>query len=193
MIARVRAWPRCSPRRANFSIDPLPFPFFSFPFFFLVNVTRNASERDDAWRERGRVKKKKKSNRNDDSYSSRLLLFDAQLCNTITPASRIIVPLLRSCETRESRGRARLPVTAPCYSIFSVYDFPLLFTLKFESISRSGGIVGKRRIVVQVENLDLFESGSRKLSYCNEVLTERREKRYEQSWEQLFTILYFLR
>lgn len=148
-------------------------------------MTRNASERDDAWRERGRVKKKKKSNRNDDSYSSRLLLFDAQLCNTITPASRITVPLLRSCETRESRGRARLPVTAPCYSIFSVYDFPLLFTLKFESISRSGGIVGKRRIVVQVENLDLFESGSRKLSYCNEVLRERRERRYEQSWEQL--------
>ena len=45
--------------------------------------------------------------------------------------------------------------------------------------------MGKRRIVVQVENLDLFESGSRKLSYCNEVLRERRERRYEQSWEQL--------
>lgn len=189
MIARVRDAGLASMLSApcEFFHRSSSISFLFFPFFL---PRKRDEERERARRRLERKRPCKKEEKIESQWrsnpmTSRLLLFDAQLCNTITPASRITVPLLRSCETRESRGRARLPVTAPCYSIFSVYDFPLLFTLKFESISRSGGIVGKRRIVVQVENLDLFESGSRKLSYCNEVLRERRERRYEQSWEQL--------
>lgn len=81
---------------------------------------------------------------------------------------------LRSCETRESRGRARLPVTARGYSIFEleVYDFPFLPLLILNSVSKSGGSMGcekgkDRRGSRFLENLDYsgFKSGSRKLSY----------------------------
>lgn len=99
------------------------------------------------------------------------LLFDAQLCNTITPASRVSAfhSYDRSCETRESRGRAQLPVTARCYSILELglrFSIPFLatFSLKFESLSKSGGSMRrKRRIVVDRES-GLFKSGSRKSS-----------------------------
>lgn len=105
------------------------------------------------------------------------LLFDAQLCNTITPTSRVSAfhSYDRSCETRESRGRARLPVTARCYSILELglrFSIPFLatFSLKFESLSKSGGSMRrKRRIIVDRES-GLFKSGSRK-SYFNQVLT----------------------
>lgn len=70
---------------------------------------------------------------------------------------------LRSCETRESRGRARLPVTARGYSIFEleVYDFPFLPLLILNSVSKSGGSMGcekgkDRRGSRFLENLNLI-------------------------------------
>lgn len=113
------------------------------------------------------------------------LLFDAQLCNTITPASRVSAfhSYDRSCETRESRGRARLPVTARCYSILELglrFSIPFLatFSLKFESLSKSGGSMRrKRRIVVDRES-GLFKSGSRKSSRILIKFLQGRRRRY---------------